>query len=71
VLDNLVETTEQLRQAETIVKIRAFGVLKASARLAQAATHNPDNLEELDQLARRTVTALRQLQTVLDRERYS
>ena len=68
VLDNLVETTEQLRQAETAVQTRAFGVLKASARLAQAAAHDLDNLEELSRLTRRTRTALRQLETALYRE---
>jgi len=67
VLDSLVETTEQLRQAETVVQTRAFGVLKASARLAQAAAHDPDNLNELYQLARRVQTALRQLETALNR----
>ena len=65
-LDTLVETTEQLHQAETVVQTRAFGVLKASARLAQAATHDPYNLNELYQLARRTQTALRQLENALN-----
>lgn len=37
VLDGLVETIERLRQADGPVQARAFGVLKASARLAQAA----------------------------------
>jgi len=49
-----------------LVQTRAFGVLKASARLAQAATHDPYNLNELYQLARRTQTALRQLENALN-----
>lgn len=66
-LDSVVATTEQLRQADTAVQTRAFGVLKASARLAQAAARDPDDLDELDALVRRTVTALRQLETALSR----
>jgi len=67
-LDGIVETTEQLRQAETVVQTRAFGVLKAGARLAQVAAHDPDHLAELYKLGRRTMTALRQLETALNRE---
>jgi hypothetical protein len=67
VLDGLVATAEQLRQAETVVQTRAFGVLKASARLAQAAARDPDDLDELYELARRTQVALRQLETALSR----
>ena len=66
-LDSIVEMTEQLKQAESIVQTRAFGVLKAGARLGQAAAHTPDNLEELGALARRTQTALKQLETALRR----
>lgn len=71
VLDTLVETMEQLRQAEDVVQTRAFGLLKVSARLAQVAAHDPKNLEELNRLGRRVATALRQLETVLDRAEYS
>ena len=67
VLDSLVETTETLRQAESVIQTRTFGVLKAGARLARAAAHDPDNLDELRALGRRTLTALKQLETVLDR----
>ena len=67
VLDGLVETTEQLKPAENAVQTRAFGVLKASARLAQAAAHTPGDLEELGTLARRTQTTLKQLETALRR----
>jgi hypothetical protein len=70
-LDGLVETTEQLRQADDAVQSRAFGVLKASARLGQAAGHQPRDLDEIERLARRVVTALRHLETALDRERWA
>lgn len=71
VLDGLVETTEQLRQAETIIQTRAFGVLKTSARLAQAAAHDPNDLEKLYELGQRVQTALRQLETVLNRAQWA
>ena len=67
VLDGIVETTEQLRQAETVIQTRAFGVLKAGARLAQAAAQDPDDLEQLYQLGQGVQTALRKLETVLNR----
>jgi len=70
-LDSIVEMAEQIKQAESIVQTRAFGVLKAGARLAQAAAHTPDNLEELGALARRTQTALKQLETALRRAGWS
>lgn len=66
-LDSVVATTEQLRQADTAVQTRAMGVLKASARLAQAAARDPNDLDEIEALARRTQTALRQLETALSR----
>jgi|GEM_PF-3597697 len=38
-----------------------------SARLAQAAARDPNDLDEIEALARRTQTALRQLETALSR----
>ncbi len=70
VLDSLVETTESLHQAETVVQTQTFKVLKVSARLAQAATHDPGNLDEINRLARRTQAALRQLETALNRAQW-
>jgi hypothetical protein len=67
VVDEIVRQTEQLRQADNVIQSRAFSLLKASARLAQAAAHDPEQLEELDRLTRRAVSTLRQLETVLDR----
>jgi hypothetical protein len=66
-LDDLVASAEQLRQANHIFQTRAFTLLKASARLAQAAAHDPDNLDELFQLGRSVSRALKQLETALDR----
>ena len=71
VLDDLAAKAEALRPADSPVQTRAFGVLKASARLAQAAAHAPKDAEALEQLARRVVTALRHLETTLDRERWA
>ena len=45
----------------------AFSVLKASARLAQAAVHDPDDLDALWEMGQRVQKALRRLETVLDR----
>lgn len=67
ILDELVQTTEKLRQGETVPQTKAYGLLKASAKLAQAAAHNPDDLEELFELAKRTDRALNQFWTALDR----
>jgi hypothetical protein len=67
VVDDIVQTSEKLRQAEGVIQTKAFGLLKNSARLAQAAVHTPDNLEDLYKLARRTENALNQFLTVLDR----
>jgi hypothetical protein len=66
-LDSVAATTEQLRQADTAVQTRAMSVLKASARLAQAAARDPDDLDQIEALAQRTQTALRQLDTALSR----
>jgi hypothetical protein len=63
----VVETTEQLKQAETVVGTRAFSVLKASARLAQAAAHEPDNLAEIARHTKSIQKTLRQLETALNR----
>lgn len=71
VLDDLAAKAEALRPADSPVQTRAFGVLKVSARLAQAAAHAPKDAEAIEQLARRVVTALRHLETTLDRERWA
>jgi hypothetical protein len=70
-LDHIVEATEQLRQAETTIQTRAFSLLKASARLAQAAVRTPDDLDALYHLGRNVSRALKQMETALDRAGWS
>ena len=67
VLDEVVKTTEKLRQADTVIQTKAYGLLKASAKLAQTAAHNPDNLDELYKLAKKADRALNQFWTTLER----
>lgn len=69
VVDNLVTTTDKLKGGPA-VQASAFSLLRASAKLAQAAAHNPDDLDELWQLERRARTALSRLQTVLNRAEF-
>lgn len=66
-LDELVKTTEKLRQADSVLQTKAFALLKASAKVAQAAAHDPDNLDELHKLTRRAESAFNQFVTALDR----
>lgn len=67
VVDELAKTAEGLKGGESPVQSPAFSVLKASARLAQAAVHDPDDLDALWKMGRRVQTALRRLETVLYR----
>ena len=66
VVDDLVKTTEKLKGGPA-VQSSALSLLRASARLAQAATHNPDDVDELWKLERQVRRALSRLQTVLNR----
>jgi hypothetical protein len=66
VMDDLVKTTDKIKGGPP-VQSSAFNLLRASAKLAQVAAHNPDDLDELWKLERRVRTALTRLQTVLDR----
>jgi hypothetical protein len=45
----------------------AFSLLKASAHLAQAAVHDPDDLDVLWEMGRSVQKAFRRLETVLSR----
>jgi hypothetical protein len=65
-VDELVKTTGKLKGGPA-VQAATFTLLRASAKLAQAATHNADDLDELWRLERRVRTALSRLQTVLNR----
>jgi len=67
VVDELVKTAEKLKGGQPPVQSPAFSVLKASARLAQAAVHDRDDLDALWEMGRRVHRALRWLETVLDR----
>lgn len=67
VVDELVKTAEKLKGSRSPVQSPAFSLLKASARLAQAAVHDPDDLDTLWETGQRVQRALRRLETVLDR----
>jgi hypothetical protein len=67
VVDDLVKTAKKLKGGQSPVQSPAFSVLKASARLAQAAVHAPDDLDALWELGWSVQKALRRLETVLDR----
>lgn len=67
VVDELVKKAEALKRGQSPVQSPAFSVLKASARLAQAAVHDPDDLDTLWDLGQRVQRALRRLETVLNR----
>jgi hypothetical protein len=66
-LDEIVKTTEKLRQTDNVIQSKAFGLLKASAKLAQATAHDPNNLEELFKQARSAEKALNQMWQALER----
>lgn len=66
-LDELVKNSAKLGQVDNVIQGKAYSLLKASAKLAQAAAHRPDDLEELAKLARKTDRALNQFLTTLDR----
>lgn len=65
-MDDLVERAGKIKGGPAI-QSSAFSLLRASAKLAQAAAHSPDDLDELWDLERRVRTALSRLQTVLSR----
>jgi hypothetical protein len=67
-VDDIVSQTEALKGGPS-VQSSAFSLLRASAALAQAAVHNPDDLDALWDLERRVRTNLTRLQTTLDRVR--
>ncbi len=68
-VEEIVKASERLRGGEAI-QSAAFGLLRASAKVVQAALHNPDDLEELEQLARKAHNALNRLQTGLERAKW-
>ena len=66
VVDDLVKTTDKMKGGP-VVQSAAFGLLRASAKLAQVAAHNPDHLDEMWRLERQVRRALSRFQTILDR----
>jgi hypothetical protein len=65
-MDDLVKQTAKMKGGPAI-QSSAFSLLRASAALAQAAVHNPEDLDELWALERRVRTNLSRLQTILSR----
>ena len=65
-LDDLVRTTTGMKGGPA-VQSAAFGLLRASAQLAQAAAHRPDDLDGLWDQERKVRRALARLQTAIDR----
>jgi hypothetical protein len=67
VVDELVKAAGKLKGGSSPVQSPAFSLLKASARLAQAAAHDPDDLDALWKLEESVRRALLRMETVLDR----
>lgn len=66
VLAEIAKASEQLRGG-TVIQSAALGLLRASAKVAQAAAQQPDDLDELWRSARQVQTALNRLQKALER----
>jgi len=66
VLDSLVQTTERMRGGPAI-QSSTLALLRASARLAQAAVRSPDDLDGLWHHEQQVRRALTRLQRILDR----
>ena len=65
-VDKVAKAVEQLKGGP-VIQGAAFSLLRATAKLAQSATHRPDDLDELVQRERQVRRALKRLQTTLDR----
>ena len=66
-VDELVRVVNKLKGGKVPIQSEAFRLLKASAFLAQAVAHNPDDLDALWKLDNRVFRALRQLEAALNR----
>lgn len=62
----IAQTTSRLRGGAA-VQNAAFSVLRASAKMAEAAVSQPENIEELQRLGCQIHNALNRMQKVLDR----
>jgi hypothetical protein len=69
IVEGIVQMSERLRGGDAI-QSAAFGLLRASAKVTQAALHNPDDPDELEQLARKAHNALNRLQIGLERAKW-
>lgn len=69
IVEEIVRMSEQLRGGAAL-QSAAFGLLRASAKVVQAALREPDGVEELEQLGRKVQNALNRLQTGLERAKY-
>jgi hypothetical protein len=66
-VDDLVRQADQIKGSSAApAQSVAFALLKASARLAQVATHSPDDTDELRDAMRKVERALRKLNTTVD-----
>jgi hypothetical protein len=66
-VDELVKAANKLKGGQLPIQSEAFSLLKASALLAQAVTHDPEDLSSLWKLSKRVNSALRKLEAALYR----
>lgn len=66
-VDELVKAANKLKGDQLPFQGEVFSLLKASALLAQAVTHNPDDLDSLWKLYKRVNNALRKVEAALYR----
>jgi hypothetical protein len=66
-VDELVKAANKLKGQNVPIQSEAFSLLKAGAQMAQAAVHQPDDLDALWQQYKKVHRALRKLETVLHR----
>jgi hypothetical protein len=65
VVDGIVDQTEKMREADTPRQRAALGLLRAAARMAQAALHQPEDTDEHLQCLRSVRQALTRLEKTL------
>jgi hypothetical protein len=66
-VEELVKAANKLKGQKVPIQSEAFSLLKASTLMAQAAVHQPDDLDALWQQCKKVQRVLRQLETVLYR----
>lgn len=67
-LHGIVEAAEQLRPGATPLQSRAYGVVRAAARLAEAATANPADPRAIEEQIRALSRSYKQLVTAYERD---